>query len=593
MSKIHRRATTKPYSGTVTKLFIDALDTKQLKSNHNHVISNTNIPKVQVEKQFYLVCPKCNSSIPYMEKYFINPENKTEIGLSILCDKCNKMKKESNNYLLNKFNSNLDTNKINFINFCHLHETRPLSYYCIRCNSLICDKCYGEYHQQHKIQTHSEYFNSINFNLPFHSFDKLEQYSNEYLEKQSKYRSEITSKISKKILELNKIKIQVEEALELNIKLNKNLINLVKILYNNYLNSRKNIVILNNFSKLCQFNTSTFSTEDSSSSSISSIEALSYSLISYFDTNFIIHPYHIYNNTIYNYKGHRSGISALIQLKLNPIHYIVSGSLDKTIKIWEIKSNYSCIATLEGHDRAINCLVELKNKNLCSASSDSMIFIWNLKTYQIITKLNAHRSFIFGLIELNDGRLISGSDDERIIIWKKNTYDLLGQYNFGNGVFSIIEIKSFTERKRIAVGMGDCSIWLCYINNKYYDSFDKISLKGHKGSVRTLLQLKDGRLVSGGNDNVIKIWDISDFKNNKYYCLYTINDHYLYINHLYQLYDGRIISCAFDDTIKVFNQFSFKCLNTLTGHKSSNAVVELDDGRIASGSSDTNISLWY
>ena len=217
MSKIHRRATTKPYSGTVTKLFIDALDTKQLKSNHNHVISNTNIPKVQVEKQFYLVCPKCNSSIPYMEKYFINPENKTEIGLSILCDKCNKMKKESNNYLLNKFNSNLDTNKINFVNFCHLHETRPLSYYCIRCNSLICDECYVEYHNHHKIQTHSEYYNSINLNLPFHSMEKFEKYSLEYLDRQSKYRNEITSKISRKILELNQIKVKVEEALETNI----------------------------------------------------------------------------------------------------------------------------------------------------------------------------------------------------------------------------------------------------------------------------------------------------------------------------------------------------------------------------------------
>lgn len=592
MSKVQRR-TTKTYSGVVTKLFIDALDSNKLKStNHNRTNSNSNLSKEPNKQLFYLVCPKCNTSIPYMEKYYIDFDSKTEIGVSFLCDKCNKGNSNTNNYLLNTFNSNLDINKINFVNFCHIHDTKPLSYYCIRCNSLICDKCYVEYHNHHKIQTHSEYYNSINLNLPFHSMEKFEKYSLEYLDRQSKYRNEITSKISRKILELNQIKVKVEEALETNIKINKNLINLVKLLYNNYLNSRKNVIILNNFSKLCQFNTSTFSTDDLSSS-ISSIEALSYSLMSYFDTNYIIHPYHIFQNNIYNYKGHRSGISALIQLKVNPKHYIISGSLDKTIKIWEIKSNYNCIATLEGHDRAINCLVELKNKNLCSASSDSMIFIWDLNTYQIISKLNSHRSFIFGLIELNDGRLISGSDDERIIIWKKNTYDILGSHNFGNGVFSLIEIKSFIERKRIAVGLGDCVIWLCYINNKYYDSFEKTSLKGHKGSVRTLLQLNDGRLVSGSNDNVIKIWDISDYKTNKCCCLYTINDHYLYINYLYQLNDGRIISCAFDDTIKIFNHISFKCLNTLTGHKSANAVIELEDGRVASGSSDSFLCLWY
>ena len=42
MSKVQRR-TTKTYSGVVTKLFIDALDSNKLKStNHNRTNSNSN-----------------------------------------------------------------------------------------------------------------------------------------------------------------------------------------------------------------------------------------------------------------------------------------------------------------------------------------------------------------------------------------------------------------------------------------------------------------------------------------------------------------------------------------------------------------------
>ena len=59
------------------------------------------------------------------------------------------------------------------------------------------------------------------------------------------------------------------------------------------------------------------------------MEGLSFKIKIYFDTNFIIHPCGVYNDTIHNYKRHKIGISALIELKINPIDYIVSGSLDK------------------------------------------------------------------------------------------------------------------------------------------------------------------------------------------------------------------------------------------------------------------------
>ena len=67
----------------------------------------------------------------------------------------------------------------------------------------------------------------------------------------------------------------------------------------------------------------------------------------------------------------------------------------------------------------------------------------------------------------------------------------------------------------------------------------------------------------------------------------------MYLNSITQLRDGRVVSASFDDTVKVWNKENFKCLSTLTGHRSFNVVIEMIDGRIATGSSDNYLSLWY
>jgi WD40 repeat protein len=54
----------------------------------------------------------------------------------------------------------------------------------------------------------------------------------------------------------------------------------------------------------------------------------------------------------------------LIQLRNRNL---VSGSVDKTIKIWDIET-CECIQTLTGHNDWINDLKELENGNIISES---------------------------------------------------------------------------------------------------------------------------------------------------------------------------------------------------------------------------------
>ena len=61
------------------------------------------------------------------------------------------------------------------------------------------------------------------------------------------------------------------------------------------------------------------------------------------------------------------------------INAILSGSSDFTIKIWGLISG-SCLNTLNGHSEAVLCLQLLPTGELCSGSSDSSIKVWSLES---------------------------------------------------------------------------------------------------------------------------------------------------------------------------------------------------------------------
>jgi len=126
-------------------------------------------------------------------------------------------------------------------------------------------------------------------------------------------------------------------------------------------------------------------------------------------------------------------------------------------------------------------------------------------------------------------------------------------------------------------------------NKKYFFILKVKTLTGHTNSIRSLVVLKDGRLVSGSNDKTIRIWDASTGT-----LLRVLTGHTDFVTYLAVLQDGNTIaSASWDTTIRIWNADFSTSIRTLTGHTDRvYSLAELKDGSLASGSWDTSIRIW-
>lgn len=117
------------------------------------------------------------------------------------------------------------------------------------------------------------------------------------------------------------------------------------------------------------------------------------------------------------------------------------------------------------------------------------------------------------------------------------------------------------------------------------------TLLGHSGAVRSIVITPDNQtLISGSEDNTIKIWELSTGK-----LVRTLTGHTNWISSLAISPDGQtLVSGSGDNTIKVWQWQTGQLIRTLTGHSYDvNSLVMTPNGQtLVSGSGDNTIKIW-
>ena len=111
-----------------------------------------------------------------------------------------------------------------------------------------------------------------------------------------------------------------------------------------------------------------------------------------------------------------------------PNRGLISCSVDKTIKIWHLKT-FACIRSLYGHTDEIWCIKLLDNEHkFISGSHDQTIKLWCLETGVCLRTFTGHQEGINCLQVLPDFRIASGSN-RGIKIWDTRSGDCIMNLN--------------------------------------------------------------------------------------------------------------------------------------------------------------------
>ena len=283
-------------------------------------------------------------------------------------------------------------------------------------------------------------------------------------------------------------------------------------------------------------------------------------------------------------KGHKSYVDSVAISQDGK--YIVSGSGDNTIKIWD-RSSGKLLKTLKGHKSYVHSVaISQDGKYIVSGSGDNTIKIWDRSSGKLLKTLKGHKDSVWSVAISQDGKyIVSGSEDKTIKIWDRSSGKLLKTLKGHKD--SVWSVAISQDGKYIVSGSEDKTI-------KIWDrSSGKLlkTLKGHKDSVLSVAISQDGKyIVSGSWDGTIKIWDRSNGK-----LLKTLKEHKYPVRSVAISQDGKyIVSDSGDKTIKIRDRSNGKLLKTLEGHKYpvESVAISQDGKYIVSGSFDSTIKIW-
>lgn len=264
---------------------------------------------------------------------------------------------------------------------------------------------------------------------------------------------------------------------------------------------------------------------------------------------------------------------------------LVSGSEDKTIKVWDFPSG-KLRHTLIGHTDTVRSLtISADGKTLASSSGDKTIALWDLQTGKLMRTLTGHTSTVWSVAISSDGKtLVSGSQDDTIKVWNLHTRQLRRiLYGHSGQVFSVA---LSPDEKTFATAGSDRTI-------KIWDLQTGVllrTLKGHSDSVRFVVFSQDGQqLASSSWDKTIKVWQLKTGK-----IIHTLQGHKGRVVAVAFSSDNKIASAGVDKYINIWSLQTGKLLHKLSGH--TDWVLSIAPNRtgdtLVTSSKDKTIKIW-
>jgi WD40 repeat protein len=168
------------------------------------------------------------------------------------------------------------------------------------------------------------------------------------------------------------------------------------------------------------------------------------------------------------------------------------------------------IYSLEGHtDQVLTCAISADGRRIVSGSRDKTLKIWDAQTRQVHLTLTGHAGAVCTCAISPDGRwILSGSEDYTLRVWDAETGQQCLQLALGDQVNTCA---ISPDGRWFVSGSGSQNAGNPDTSLKVWDAQtgkELLTLKGHTKPVSACTISADGRwIVSGAGGGVLKIWD--------------------------------------------------------------------------------------
>jgi F-box and WD-40 domain protein 1/11 len=254
---------------------------------------------------------------------------------------------------------------------------------------------------------------------------------------------------------------------------------------------------------------------------------------------------------------------------------IVTGSRDKTIKVWNPKSG-ACTKTIKAHEASVLCL-RYDDAYMVTGSSDTTAWIWTLPSFTKCVQLVGHAAGVLDVC-FDKERVVTCSKDYTIRVWKLADGSLERVLVGHKGPVNAVQMAN----GMIASASGDATVRIWNVETGACIR----KLTGHERGL-ACVRFDGVHIVSGSNDRTIKVWDVETGE-----CIQTLVGHTKLVRTLW-FNERWIVSGSYDSTVKVWDRQSGSILLDLkNGHNGWILDVQFDSTRIISTDQERRIVVW-
>lgn len=274
--------------------------------------------------------------------------------------------------------------------------------------------------------------------------------------------------------------------------------------------------------------------------------------------------------------GHRTNVVTCLQFEGN---YIITGADDKRINVYDAEKQQFQLE-LVGHEGGVWALKYVGDDILVSGSTDRTVRIWNVKVGKSTHVFKGHTSTVRCLdVVEHDGvkYIVTGSRDNTLHVWKfpdphASDYDPNVTKHYSStddNPFFVGILRGHMSSVRAVSGHGNIVVSGSYDHNLMVWDIAKMKLlyvlSGHTNKIySTLYDHNRKRCISASLDTTIRVWDLADIYKN-----------------------GPVTQISLSTSLKVSGS-----LRTLCGHTGLVGLLGLSDKYLVSAAADGSLRGW-